>query len=597
MITFKNINWPEKLTLIVAWLVGLLLFILPVVGYSLNYFPGDLGDGRLNMYFLEHCYQYFTGHVDSFWDAPFIHPYANVIALSDNLLGTAPIYALFRGIGMGNFAAYQWWYVVVTSLNFFTAYILLKHVFNNNAAILGAFVFAFSIGLQSQIAHAQTFPRFAIPLMFFWAVKFTETWNARYFFLSILALVYQIYCGIYLGLLSFIPLFLFYLVTLVSNIKIIVAKIRNWRWDLQILASIAINIIILIPLIRPYLNNSIKSSKDHYDSIFSTIPSVKSYLFSSNGSFLWDFLENTASEYPAYWDHYLFPGGIGTVCVLISVFFLFRKFYSHGSLKDFMRSPSISLAISGLITFVLFLRIMDFSAYKLIYFLPGYSAMRSITRIINIELLFIALATAYCFVKLLKSKNSLVVFYLTLSALVLDNYIPQQNMYITKVSDSLSRTKKFNPVLKQLETNEVISYEPSSIMDNPIYYQIDAMLMSQEHNLKCINGYTATSPIEFSYFWGEPNEKNRNIWLKSVKDFGFDELVVINDSVSYNTVSRAEIKSDISNDSNSTVDDIIELIKTNDEWMKQIESKAQDRGISIDSMIVIDAIWVLENDK
>ena len=76
--------------------LGLCFFTFKIIGFDFSYFPGDLGDGRLNLYFLEHAHKFFTGKISSFWEAPFMYPEPNVTAYSDNLLGSAPIYSFFE---------------------------------------------------------------------------------------------------------------------------------------------------------------------------------------------------------------------------------------------------------------------------------------------------------------------------------------------------------------------------------------------------------------------------------------------------------------------------------------------------------------------
>ena len=45
-------NWPFFMGLIIV----VMFFALPIVGFELSHFPGDLGDGRFNNYMLEHSY-------------------------------------------------------------------------------------------------------------------------------------------------------------------------------------------------------------------------------------------------------------------------------------------------------------------------------------------------------------------------------------------------------------------------------------------------------------------------------------------------------------------------------------------------------------
>src|SRR6185295_11716620 len=80
-------------------LAGLYFVPIKIFGPGFSKIPGDLGDARFNNYILEHGHKYLTGKVDRYWDAPFMYPYKNVIALSDNLLGTVPVYSAFRMMG------------------------------------------------------------------------------------------------------------------------------------------------------------------------------------------------------------------------------------------------------------------------------------------------------------------------------------------------------------------------------------------------------------------------------------------------------------------------------------------------------------------
>ena len=75
IVKYFNNSWPFLLGL----LLGLYFITLNVVGHKLQYFPGDLGDARLNIYLLEHAHKFFTGQLKSFWNAPFMFPEPNVI--------------------------------------------------------------------------------------------------------------------------------------------------------------------------------------------------------------------------------------------------------------------------------------------------------------------------------------------------------------------------------------------------------------------------------------------------------------------------------------------------------------------------------------
>ncbi|MFZ1331186.1 MAG: hypothetical protein WAR83_03310, partial [Flavobacteriales bacterium] len=104
---------------------GLWSFPLATFGPERDRIPGDLGDARFNNYILEHYHAYATDRIADYWDAPFMYPYKNVIAFSDNLLGTAPLYSLFRSIGYNRESAFQFWILALFALNYTGCYVAL----------------------------------------------------------------------------------------------------------------------------------------------------------------------------------------------------------------------------------------------------------------------------------------------------------------------------------------------------------------------------------------------------------------------------------------------------------------------------------------
>lgn len=593
---FLSRSWPAFLALA----LGMYFFVINLMGSDLAYFPGDLGDARLNMYFLEHSYRFFTGKADWFWSAPFMYPEPHVMSYSDTLLGTAPIYTLFRILGSDVYTSFQLWFAALAALNFIGAYIFLNYVFKNRyAAVLGAFVFAFSIGIHSQIYHAQTFARFAIPIALLMAVKFHEYLHPKFFFLAILAVVYQIYCGVYLGFMLVVPTALMLLLGMVKGHAAGNPVLKNWKWYVLLAASAVANLIILWPLMEPYTKRAIPPSYEHYQRIIDTIPSIKSYFYSNGGSLPWEFLSHMNVHVEMWGQHQLFAGGVATICLAIGfawvLFHLYRSKWKITSL-----SPPLLLILTGLITFVLFLRIDSVSAYISVYYIPGFTSMRSLTRIINIQLLFFAISVAFVFSGLLKTtdKRNTLFFLIALGFLIADNSFYGHKTFRWSKDEAKARVSVLDKSLASIPDGSVFSYEPAEQTDLPIHYQLDAMLASQKHNLKTVNGYTATSPVEFSFFWHDPSAANRNYWL-SHQNLTFDSLYIVDGSEDTQTVTPAEIKSTM-NDATKYdygVREMIRIIKTDNKWMETIKEKAKKQQIPVDSMIVLDAIWMVNNSE
>jgi len=370
-------NWILWLGL----LAGLFCFTLRITGFDLAFIPGDAIDARFNIYILEHGYSYLTGRLDSYWNAPFMYPEANVIAYSDNLLGTLPLYALFRAWGLDIFKSFQMWFILMCILNYLSAYYFFRAAFKDKlAAVLGAFVFAFSLSLFSQITHAQLFPRFPIPLAFLFAFRFGESAKPSFLALALISVVYQFYCGVYLGffLALSIGIYLFSFIISKEFRKSIPVK-SDW-WLKVTVPSIICGGLLLF-LLLPYYKKQQEFSKEAFREIFRTIPSPDSYIYSFPGSVLWGFLNTKPAGSLAYWDHEIFPGFIPLVAlILVLAWCSICRF--HPRFRFPIASSKARFFATAAITILIYTRFGDFSVYKAIYQLPGFSSLRSITRII-----------------------------------------------------------------------------------------------------------------------------------------------------------------------------------------------------------------------
>jgi hypothetical protein len=179
----------------------------------------DPGDTLLNGYILEHSWRWLT-HPDyaaEFWSPPFFHPQRLVLAYSENLLGTAPLYWLLRTAAPA-ILAYQLWMMLVTALTYvsFAAVLRLFGV-GHLLAALGGFVFAFGLPRVTQIGHQQLLPHLFAP----WAVLAAWTFFQRPAvgsFAGLLAATFgQLLASIYLGWFLWVGLAIFAAAGVLSN--------------------------------------------------------------------------------------------------------------------------------------------------------------------------------------------------------------------------------------------------------------------------------------------------------------------------------------------------------------------------------------------
>lgn len=489
-----------------------------MVGTSFTHYPGDLIDARFNNYLLEHAHLFFSGQLDSFWNAPFMFPEKEVISYSDNLLGTAPFYSLFRYLGCDRETAFQAWYVFLSILNYSACYVFLFVVFRNRySAVIGAFIFTFSLALHAQLGHAQTFPRFAIPLSFLMGYFYLRDLRPIYFFATLLFLIYQIYCGIYIGFMLIVPVALFLLFSLYYRWDIYKTKLLNVKWWGLMLSSIVINILLLMPLILPYLERTKSVSYYPYEQVSKALLTPLVFFFSWKGSLLWDFLSEIGVHIDWYNNFQVFPGGIATLSLICFIIIFIGKHWLPGKFfQRFEFKPILQLLFwLSVLTFLLFMRFGEVTLFKLIFQLPGFGSLRAIQRIITIELFFYAIAVAFLFSYLFKrnTRATAILFTLCLVASIVDNYVRQDHMHRHEKAENQARVNLLMSKLQNIPKGSVISYEPDSIISDINDYHLDAMLAAQSLNLISLNGYSATSPQGYDQYWIKPIAEYRLFWL------------------------------------------------------------------------------------
>jgi hypothetical protein len=512
---------------VVGLLFGLAFQLMPYLGWGFQYLPGDLGDTRFNLFVLEHGKQFLFGEVTHYWSAGFMHPEPEVISLSDNLLGTVPIYAFFRLFGLDIFTSFQAWAVTLAVLNFSAAYALIKHLLKSDmAAAIGAFVFAFSLGLAAQMNHAQMYPRFAIPLTILFLLLWFDRKQWKFFALSITCFVYQLYCGIYLGFMLLLPYLLILAVLIWNNRSWLKEMLSTTKHKVLYGLTLLLNGVFILLLFLPYLRRAKTSELFQYSQVAGSLPSPLSYVSSSPGSLIHGYLENTTVHYNAFWDHWIFPGWITLIAFLgVIVLVLIQSLNSLVSIHKY----TALVILAGALCFVVFLRVGDYSLYYFIHKLPGFSAMRSLARIINVELLFMGISVGIVFLLLKKkfSRFSIVFFFAFLFLLVIDNYQYSERILRNEKVLFEERHAQMMSKFNHLPTGSIVSYEPVDVEDNIAHVQLDVMLAAQALHLKSVNGYSGAAPHNFYKYWGQPNEENRLFYFERFTEEEIGKVFVV----------------------------------------------------------------------
>ncbi len=520
---------PRVLHATLAVIVPVLLFVygmwsfpLAILGPERALIPGDLGDSRFNNYVLEHFHRFATGRVDDYWDAPFMYPSKNVVALSDNLLGTAPIYSLFRSLGYSRESAYQLWILALFSLNYICCFIALLLWSGRSAlAACGAFVFAFGIYMIGHLEHAQVFPKFMVPLAFWWCWQWLTSGRVKHMLFMTLAVVYQFYCGIYVGfMLCYSLAFLVIGYGVVNFRQLGRFPPGNWRRLAKGGAVLMVAALLLWPLMQPYMAASKAVGLRAFAEVENTIPRVLSYFFTHPAALSWRSLsEHSIDGFHSWWSHFHFMGALPWLAIALLPLVLWK---SRADVR--VRKSLAMLGIAFLLSTVFCMRFGDFTLYKLVYHLPGFGSMRSMDRIMNVQVMYFA--TILVIVSAVITTRTWVQLAFACCiplAVVIDNKIDVREL---KRYDKHDARKLVDRVVLDMQLQwdssaRAIAYAPARGMMTgeedymrSVGIHLSAMLAAQQLGIATVNAYTGKYPGNYEAFWERLDEHTLSDWCR-----------------------------------------------------------------------------------
>ncbi|MFP8779874.1 hypothetical protein [Hydrogenophaga sp. RWCD_12] len=482
---------------------SLLLFVVAVLMVpvfqlqGLQMMPGDIGDSRLNNYFLEHIYQFLIGRAESLWNTPFFYPFPFVMGFSDNLFGSAPVYLVARALVGKADVAFQCWFYVGYLTNFLAAWWALRRLGGSrSAAAVGALIFAFALPTSAHSNHSQLHYRFGVALSMVFFIEFLGKGAVRSLLWAGFWLAWQFYAGIYMGF--------FVLLMLVSLLtgRVALALLPS-RWALhrplpaflsiwralgrsQQMGCVACAGLLLASmglLFYPYLKVSdLYGAKRSWDELANGLPRPQSYLMAS-GSLIWGGLGNWLPAVPMSNEHQMF---VGAVPLLLG--FGGLMWGSH-----LLRQERVLMAGALLIPAILTLNVGGASLWQLVYGLPLASAIRVLTRLDQVFLFPLAFGAMLFTDKLTERfprRETLVVmllaaFFLTEAAAV-RMQVDQRAVWRERLVNKLQQ------VPNGLPDNAVLFFAQSS-EPSPLT-EIDAMWAALVKGAPTLNGYSGVFP-------------------------------------------------------------------------------------------------------
>lgn len=353
--------------------------------------PGDLGDARFNLTLLEFFYRTLIknlhGDFTSFLNAPFFYPWPWVTNFSDTFWGNGIVYALARILGLGEEAAFNAWFVAGFALTYMAAYAVLRRLgLTRWGASTGAFLFAFPLPMAAQFNHAQLVYRLWIPPALLTFRNFSTRHDLRggsaCLFFTALELATSIYLGMFLVLLILsysLALCLFARDRLaLPNLNTLRATNRTEWIETGILSVTGLMLLAIVAI--PYVHvQQLYGFGWSWDRVAQGLPRPQSFLL-AGVSRIWP---NVSAMFPLplVWEQQLFPG-LSAIIPLA---------WSAASRRARARHP-LALEMLGTFAFLLVLTIDigGISIFRVLYFLPGFSALREVSRIILVMMFPIA---------------------------------------------------------------------------------------------------------------------------------------------------------------------------------------------------------------
>jgi hypothetical protein len=358
-------------------ITGTLMAFHPTIFSGGRLVQTDPGDTLLNHYVLEHEWKWLTDsqYSASFWSPHFFHPTFEVLAYSENLIGTAPVYWLFRCF-FEEVSSFQWWMMTVTALTYLSmAWVLRRLDVSHWLAAAGAAAFAFGLPRVSQLSHQQLLPAFYSPVAVYFACRLVQSPRFGLLICIIIFTYLQLLASVYLGWFLALGLIIFGLVAITSDREFRTAMVNFLRskW-IGICLLMIVSVVAVAGLLLPYATAN-ESFHRSYSEVRLMLPRAESWLSPPPNSFWANLLPSVQG--PLSHEQHLFPGAVFMSLLLIAGVALVRP-------SEFPILVRTTL-VTALVLMLISLNIDKISAWKLIYrHVPGTQAIRAVTRIFSV---------------------------------------------------------------------------------------------------------------------------------------------------------------------------------------------------------------------
>ena len=350
--------------------------------------PGDLGDARFNLAVLESfartLHGFLLGRPADFLNAPFFYPWPRVTNFSDTFWGDGEVYALARAFGAGELGAFRAWVLAGFALTYAATFLSLRKLgLRPWGAAAGAFLFAFPLPMAAQFSHAQLVYRLWVAPALVALDRLLTRGSYRAGAAAVLFVALQFAASIYIGL--FLCLLLASYAAAMAAAgrrRMMLPSIEGLRSGglarcggaaILLLAGLGVLAVVAIPYHQAQIMYRFGRS---WPEVASLLPRPGSYLLAGASRIYPDLSRWFA--YPAVWEQQLFPGFAPIIAL--------GWFLASPAARRRNPLAAIMLAATG----ILFLATVDlggWSVYRLIFPIPGFSALRAVCRVILVLML------------------------------------------------------------------------------------------------------------------------------------------------------------------------------------------------------------------
>jgi hypothetical protein len=328
---WRELAWGAAVTLLAPLVVFRQMLLS---GFGLV--PGNVEDGRLNAFFLEHTWGWVSGKPlhRSLWGLPIFFPGGgNAVAYSDVMLSFGPLYWPWRALGLPADTSYQLWCLAVLALSALAAWLFLRRSVGLTppVAALGAWLACCAASRLHQISHSQLLPLFFVFAGLGGAIAWArgESRQARWTASAVTAgsVVAQLWGGFYQGLFLAVVLALLTLlaVALPSTRTPLLLRLRaDWA---ALLVVGAIAGILLVPWVRHYAAAQREVGRRPWEAVLPMVPRPASWLFVSPHALAYRWTEQAPwfTRLPWNFEHAIGLGLLTTACVVAAAILARRR--------------------------------------------------------------------------------------------------------------------------------------------------------------------------------------------------------------------------------------------------------------------------------